>query len=161
MEAFICSLCCGETREQEKCAGCSFFKPVAASRNYRDVPYFSTEEMAASLELERIAEHIETALCQAWSADGANVNDGTAARLLELMMDTYHFNNEAPSIDEPSLAAGNQLLSRTVRDELGHVPADQLVKVLAAVYRSIQRRTTGGSNYLEFISRFTGVRPGR
>ena len=55
------------------------------------------------------------------------------------------------------IAAGHQLFSKTISEELSRVPAEKLVKVLAAVYRSIQRRTIGGSSYLEFVSRFTGV----
>jgi len=37
------------------------------------------------------------------------------------------------------------------------VPAEKLVKVLAAVHRSIHRRTNGGSSYLEFANRFTPI----
>jgi len=157
---FICSLCCGETREQEKCEGCSFVSPVLASRNYRSVPYFSTEEMAKSPELEGIAENIETLLCMVWAADGENVNDRTAARLVEMMIDRYHFKDIEQLIMEPTLASGYQLLFQAVSKELKHVPAEKLVKVLAAVYRAIQRRTNGGSSYLEFVSHFTQICPG-
>lgn len=154
---FICSLCCGGSREQEKCEGCSFFRSATADRNYRSVPNYSTKAMAASVELEGIADVIETALCRVWVADGENVNDRTAARLVELMLDRLHFNDEGQPIADPALAAGHQLFSRMIDKELSHVPAEKLVKVLAAVYRSIQRRTIGGSSYLEFVSRFTGV----
>ena len=156
-ETFICTPCCGEFREQEKCDGCSFFRPASASRNYRSVPYYSTQEMADSLELENISGAIETALCQVWAADGENVNDRTAVRLVELMLDKYHFNDGEPRIDDPVVAAGQQLFSRTIREELSRVPAEKLVKVLTAVYRSIQRRTIGGNSYLKFVSQFTGI----
>jgi hypothetical protein len=156
-ETFICSLCCGENREQEKCEGCSFFRSASAGRNYRSVPHYSTQEMADSFELEGISEVIETALCRVWAADGKNVNDRAAARLVELLLDKYHFNDDTPQIDDPVLATGHQLLSRTISEELPQVPAEKLVKVLAAVSRSIQRRTIGGSSYLEFVSQFTGV----
>lgn len=157
---FICSLCCGETREPETCEGCSFISPVSASRNYRSVPYFSTEEMAESPELEGIAENIETLLCMVWAADGENVNDRTAARLVERMIDRYHFKDDKQPITELAIASGEQLLSQAVSKELKHVPAEKLVKVLAAVYRAIQRRTNGGSSYLEFVSQFTQIYPG-
>ena len=156
-ETFICSMCCGESRESEKCAGCTFFGAVSTCRNYRGAPYFSTEEMAASPALHAIAEVIESALCLVWESDGRNVNDRTVARLVELMLDEYHFNDGGRTIADPVLAAGHQMLSRTIRDDLSHVDAEKLVKVLGAVYRSIQRRTVGGSSYLEFVSRFTGI----
>ncbi|MBA3007397.1 MAG: hypothetical protein KKB91_00165 [Proteobacteria bacterium] len=156
---FICSLCCGETREQEKCEGCSFISPVLASRNYRSVPYFSTEEMAKSPELEGIAENIEKLLCMVWAADSKNFNDGTAARLVERMIDKYHFKDDKQPMAELAIASGDQLLSQAVSQELEHVPTEKLVKVLAAVYRAIQRRTIGGSSYLEFVSHFTQIYP--
>ena len=157
---FICSLCCGETREQEKCEGCSFILPVSASRNYRSVPYFTTEDMADSLELERIAENIETTLCRVWAADSENVNDRIVARLVEMMIDRYHFKDEKQPIMELAIDSAYQLLSQAVSKELKHVPAEKLVKVLAAVYRSIQRRSKGGSSYLEFVGHFTQISPG-
>ena len=156
-ETFICSLCCGETRTQEKCEGCSFFRAASANRNYRRVPFYSIQEMSDSFVLGEISDVIETALCRVWAADGKNVNDRTVSRLVELMLDKYHFNDEKQQIDDPVLAAGYQQFSRTIREELSQVSAEKLVKTLAAVYRSIRRRTMGGSSYLQFVSRFTGV----
>ena len=113
--------------------------------------------MADSLELEGIGQVIETALCRAWTADRKNFNDRIAVRLIELMLDRYHFNEGEQPIDDPVLGAGHQLFSTVISDELSRVPADKLVKVLGAVYRSIQRRTVGGSSYLQFVSQFTGT----
>jgi hypothetical protein len=124
------------------------------------VPYFSTEEMAKSPELEGIAENIEIVLCMVWAADSENVNDRTAARLVERMIDKYHFKDEKQPITELVMASGDPFLSLAVSKELMHVPAETLVKVLAAVYRAIQRRTNGGSGYLEFVSQFTRIYPG-
>ncbi len=157
--SFICSLCCGETREPEKCEGCSFISPVSASRNYRSVPYFSTEEMANTPELEGIAQNIETLLCMVWAADSVNVNDRTVARLVEETIDKYHFKDEKQPITELAIASKDQLSFQTISKELKAVPAEKLVKVLAAVYRAIQRRTIGGSSYLEFVSQFTQISP--
>jgi len=124
------------------------------------VPYFSTQEMADRIELEHIADLIETTLCQVWANDPENVNDRTAARLVELMMDKYHFNDTEPRMDTPVRAEGYAMLSRNISRELSHIAPEVLVKVLAAVYRSIQRRSIGGSSYLQFVSNFTGVEPG-
>ncbi len=156
---FICSLCCGETREQEKCEGCSFISPVSHGRNYRSVPYFSTEEMAHSTELERVANNIETLLCMVWAADAANVNDLAVTRIVEELIDQYHFKDEKQPLTELVIAPRNQLLFQAVTKELQLVPAEMLVKVLATVYRAIQRRSIGGASYLEFVSHFTQIYP--
>lgn len=154
---FICSLCCGESRDAGKCGDCTFFTPTSACRNYRQVPYYPLHEMQDSFELERISLPIESALCKIWEEDSKRVNDGTVARLVELMLDIYHFNDHEARIDDPVLAAGHRKIARTIAEEFSHVPAEKLVKVLATIYRSIQRRTNGGSSYLEFASRFTRI----
>jgi len=80
--------------------------------------------MADSLGLEEIAMVIETALCRVWAADSKNVNDRTVARLVELLLDKYHFNDKEQPIDDPVLANGYQLLSRATSEELTHVSVE-------------------------------------
>lgn len=155
----ICSLCCGESRTEAKCAGCSFFTSASISRNYRSVPYYSTQEMADNHGLESIADVIELSLSRIWANDHQHVDDRTAARLVELMIDRYHFNDEKPRADTSVLEEGFRFFSQNIGEKLAHVHPEQLVKVLAAVYRSIQRRTIGGSSYLQFVSQFTGIGP--
>ncbi|HHD57255.1 MAG TPA: hypothetical protein ENK89_06220 [Desulfobulbaceae bacterium] len=158
---FICSLCCGENRNREECAGCSFSSGSAIERKYQKVPRYSTEEMADSPELEAISNVIETALCEIWVADSEHVDDRVVAGVIESALDHYHFGADEPDPHSSVIAAGYQLLSSAIREELDQVPAEKLVKVLAAVYRSIRRRTNGGCSYLNFISNFTGVYPGK
>lgn len=155
----ICSLCCGQSRTEAKCDGCSFFKSAASNRNYRSVPYYSTQEMADNLDLESIANVVEFSLCQIWVNEDQYVDDRTVARLVELMIDRYHFNDEKPRTDTPVLEEGFRIFSQNIGENLSHIPPEQLVKVLAAVYRSIQRRTIGGTSYLQFVSQFTGISP--
>ena len=155
----ICSLCCGESRTEAKCAGCSFFTSAAISRNYRSVPYYSTQEMVDNPELESIARTVESSLCQIWVHDHQHVDDRTAIRLVELMIDRHHFNDEKPRADTPVLEEEFRFLSQKIGEELAHIHPEQLIKILAAVYRSIQRRTVGGTSYLQFISQFTGIAP--
>jgi hypothetical protein len=156
---FICSLCCGESRTEAKCDGCSFFKSAAISRNYRSVPYYSTQEMADNPELGSIADVVELSLCQIWANDHRHVDDRTAARLVELMIDRYHFKDETPRTDTPVLEDGFRFFTQNTGKNLSHIHPEQLVMVLAAVYRSIQRRTIGGTSYLQFASQFNGISP--
>lgn len=158
-ETFICSLCCGESRTEEQCDGCSFFKSAAVTRNYRSVPHYTTEQMAVNQDLEDVANVIESTLCWVWVNDPQNVNDRTAARLVELMIDSYHFNDEAPQADSPVLENGFRLFVQNTGKTFAQLHSEEVVKVLAAVYRSIQRRTVGGTSYLQFVSQFTGINP--
>lgn len=124
------------------------------------MPYYTTQEMADNPALKFIADVIESTLSQVWTNDPQNVNDRTAARLVELLIDRYHFNDETPQADSPLLDAGFSLFLQEIDTDLSQISPEQLVKVLAAVYRSIQRRTVGGTSYLQFISQFTGTHPG-
>lgn len=141
------------------CDGCSFFKSAVSSRNYRSVPYYSTQEMADNPDLESIANVVELLLCQIWANDHLHVDDRTAVRLVELMIDRYHFSDEKLGTDTLVLEEGFHFFSHVIGEKLSHIHPEQLVKVLSAVYRSIQRRTIGGASYLNFVSQFTGVRP--
>ena len=158
-ETFVCSLCCGESRTEEKCDGCSFFKS-AATRNYRSVPHYTTEQMAVNQDLEGIANVIESTLCRVWANDPHNVNDRAAARLVELMIDRYHFNDGTPQAYSPVLEEGFRLFSQNTEKTFSQLHSEEVVKILVAVYRSIQRRTVGGTSYLQFVSQFTGINPG-
>ena len=113
--------------------------------------------MAENLDLESIANVIEFSLCRIWASDHQHVDDRTVARLVELMIDKYHFNDEKSLADTPVLEEGFRFFSQNIGENLPHTPPEQLVKVLAAVYRSIQRRTVGGNSYLQFVSQFMGI----
>jgi len=115
--------------------------------------------MADNPDLESIANVVELSLCQIWESDPQHVDDRTAARLIELMIDQFHFNDEKSRTDTSVLEEGFRFFSQNIGNNLSHIPPEQLVKVLAAVYRSIQRRTVGGTSYLQFVSQFTGVGP--
>ena len=90
-ETFICSLCCGQTRNIAKCEGCSFFKNANQSRNYRKVPFYEINQMSDSMELQDISNTIESILCGFELKCEELFNDKTAIGLLELFFDKYYF----------------------------------------------------------------------
>ncbi len=153
---FICSQCCGESRSEEKCSGCSFFSGGALRRNYRKIPYFTISEMESSGENERISMVIENTLSRIWNRDKSRINDRTAQRLVEMLLDYYHFGEKPAEMQDQVLSEGYQILLDEIAEELDQVSTEKRVKVLAAIYRSIQRHSTGGTTYLQFINRFTG-----
>lgn len=155
-DTFICSQCCGTSRDPDQCEGCSFFAGSATVRNYRTLPHYTIGEMERSPNNEKIAMVVENTLSLIWNRDKAHVNDRTVQKLVEMLLDKFHFNNDHNDVSDPVLAQGFQRLCVEIDAELGDVPKDKLVKVLGAVYRSIQRRSSGSSTYLQFINRFTG-----
>ncbi|MGD9948399.1 MAG: hypothetical protein AB7U29_07955 [Desulfobulbus sp.] len=156
----VCSQCCGETRTSETCAACSFFSGGVPKKNYRSVPYFETSELSHSIVLEEISRVIESALCTFDVQGNGAFTDKTAMRLIELLLDVHHFKDCSPAVENDALATMFAEMRQVFTLDLKEVAEEDLVKVLAAVYRSIQRRTNGGNAYLTFIRRYAGSRLG-
>lgn len=154
---FICSLCCGQSRNEEKCTGCSFYDNAEVRRNYRKVPFYGTQQMADSLELEGIAHVIESTF-RAFEADSEGAfQDNDAMKLLELFFDKYHFQDEELHFADIIQEDNYQILLKILMENLDKVSLEKLLKVMAAIYRSIQRRTDGRRKYLQFIAQYIPI----
>ena len=122
-------------------------------RNYRNVPHYEIQTLSRSPELEFIASTIETTLCRlGFSGEDVDFMDKDAARLLELFFDLYHFKDTAPKLDDPAQEMGYALFSEVIEEDLSDIPKEDLVRVMATIYRAMQRRTKGGDEYLRFIN---------
>jgi hypothetical protein len=155
----ICSLCCGQTRTSDKCTGCSFYKDASSSRNYRKVPFFEIQEMSNSFELQDIANTVESILCT-FNLEAEEFTDKSASKLLELAFDKYHFKDLEFLVGNVEQKDWFESLSQTIEQDFPKIPEEQLIKVLASIYRSIQRRTRGGREYLQFTQQYVGARIG-
>lgn len=156
---FICSLCCGQSRTPDKCSGCSYYKDASSNRNYRKVPFFEIQEMSNSLDLQDISNVVESVLCSL-NLELEGFNDKSAAKLLELAFDKYHFKDPELSFTNLELKDLFQRMSEAIEQDFPNIPEEKLIKVLSSVYRSIQRRTNGGSEYLQFAQQYVGARVG-
>jgi hypothetical protein len=154
----ICTLCCGQTRNSKKCVGCTFYETEHSNRNYRKVPYFEILEMSDSEELQDISNVIEGALCTFCEDD--QFNDKNAVNLIELLLDTWFFKD--PVLPSCSVVQEVRLnhLQEIIGQDLSSIPEEKLIKIFAAIYRSIQRHTNGGRAYLDFTQRYVGARVG-
>lgn len=155
-----CSQCCGETRGPETCNGCSFFGDGIPLKNYRSIPYYETTALTNSPVLENIANVIESTLCAFDVRSEGRFTDKEALRLIELLLNEHHFKEPLPAIEPPAFASSCTEMRQILASELSAVDEGDLIKVLATVYRSIQRRTNGGNAYLNFIQRYVGPRIG-
>ncbi len=155
---FVCSICCGQSRTAEKCAGCSYYKDVSLIRNYRKVPFYSTQRMSDSSNLQDIANVIESILCQFDTEDENVFTDRQALQLLELAFDRFHFGDTEIKIEDYELKAKFEKMCQIIQTDLPDTSHEEVTKVFASVYRSIQRRTQGGREYLSFIQQYVGIR---
>lgn len=65
---------------------------------------------------------IETTLADIWKTNKANVNDMTVRRLVEMLLDKYHFKDSEAQINDPVLMTGYELLSKRISEKLVQVP---------------------------------------
>jgi hypothetical protein len=126
---------------------------VNSSRNYRNVPHYEIQTLSRSPELEFIASTVESVLCRlGFSGEDETFLDSDAARLLELFFDQYHFKESAPQFSNSAQEKRYALLGEVIEEDLSDIPKEDLVRVMASIYRAIQRRTKGGDEYLRFIN---------
>jgi len=159
-DSFVCTLCCGQSRNPDKCTGCSFYKGDSHDRNYRQVPFYGIRQMSDSMELQDISNVVESILCGFDTETENDFTDKTALQLLELAFDKYHFKDSELKFSNSKLKILFERMSQIIEQELVDTPKEQLIKVLASIYRSIQRRTNGGREYLTFVQQYVGARVG-
>lgn len=153
----ICSLCCGQSRSDEKCTGCSFYDEAGPRRNYRKVPFYGTQHMADSDELVKIGHVIESTIL-AMDIDSEKLfRDSDASKMLELFFDQHHFNDEQLQFADATQEEHYRMLQEAYKKDLDTVPLEKVIKVMAAIHRSIQRRTDGSRKYLQFIHKYIPI----
>ena len=159
-DSFVCSLCCGQSRNLDKCSGCSFYKGDSHDRNYRKVPFYGIRQMSDSIELQDISNVIESILCGFDTETENDFTDKEVLQLLELGFDKYHFKDSELAFSNSTLKILFEKMSQLIEQDLSNTPKEQLIKVLASIYRSVQRRTNGGREYLTFAQQYVGARVG-
>lgn len=159
-DSFVCSLCCGQSRNSDKCTGCSFYKGDSYNRNYRKVPFYGIRQMSDSMELQHISNALESILYSFDTETENDFTDKTVLQLLELAFDKYHFKDSELVFSNSALKILFERMLQLIEQDLFDTPKEQLIKVLSSIYRSVQRRTNGGREYLTFVQQFVGPRVG-
>jgi len=153
-DTFICSLCCGSSRNPDKCANCSFYSQLDKSKNYNKVPYFEILEMKNNFQCIDISVLIENDLC---NFDEENdIDDETAKRILERLLDKYHFQESSIVFNNGLEEAGFAMVNDHIEKNFQEISSVVITKVLGAILRSLKRHTNGKREYLDFIHNFIG-----
>ncbi len=160
-DAFICSLCCGETRSSDKCAGCSFFTDAQSTRNYRQVPHYALPHMSNNMQLQDHANVIESAFCQFDHQLDGRPDDFFFQKIAELLMEHYHFRTENLNFANDLEKQGFEVINRIIQKDLAPLSPDEISRLLGTIYRSILRRAGMGRDYIDFIQGQVGVRIGK
>lgn len=157
-DTMICSLCCGETRSEDMCAGCSYYQKP--KRNYNEIPRFSTDEMQRDTQLSDYSNVIEGALC-AYDLELENkLKDKDAIKILELLLDKYHFLDEKIQTNEQILVSGFDCIETAITKDLPNIKGEILIKTLGVIRFVANRRTKISREYMNIIHQYVGQRIG-
>ncbi len=157
-DGFVCSLCCGTTRNAEKCSECGFYKKP--KRKYNEVPAYSVSEMDGNIELESYGNAIEGALCSYDIETGNNLQDSDAIRIIELLIDKYHFKDNQAEADSPIVTSGVKYIDDVIKEDLKGINNDIVVKIFGVIRFVARRRTKIGREYMRIIHQYVGQRIG-
>ncbi len=152
----ICSLCCGQTRQESTCSECPHYKPPESRRNYADVPAFTTHEMDMNHHLQNCARVIENAVAELDADSGLFIKDAVPIRVYELLIDKYHFGDEKLPVDNGAEEQCLLRVNEAIKRNRSLFDYETLVKVLSVLRFIAKRRTRGGREYLQVVKNFAG-----
>jgi hypothetical protein len=154
----ICSLCCGSTRTEAACSKCMFYQKP--KRNYHEVPAYSVSDMEDNMEFISYGNSIEGALCTYDIKKEGKLNDNDAIRIIELLIDRYHFQDQHMNNENQMITDGVHYVERSMIEDLENVENEDIVKILGAIRFVAKRRTKTGREYMTLIQHYIGQRIG-
>jgi len=157
-DGLVCSLCCGNTRTEEACSECVFYQKP--KKKYNEVPAYSVSEMDGNMELESYGNSIEGALCAYDIENEGKLNDSDAIRIIELLIDKYHFQDQEIEQEHQTVVNGVNYFDKSIREDLKDVENEKIVKVLGVIRFVAKRRTKTGREYMNVIHQYVGQRVG-
>ncbi|MGZ8184669.1 MAG: hypothetical protein ACXWT1_22235, partial [Methylobacter sp.] len=84
------------------------------------------------------------------------LKDADAIKILELLMDKYHFKDAGINCDSPLLSAGFSFVDAVICKDLTGIDELVLVKVLSILHAVVKRLTKTGKEYMNIIHSYAG-----
>jgi len=159
-KGWVCSQCCGSTRQAERCQGCEFYRQSTPTRRYAGIPRFSTQDMASDFQLQSYADAIEGTLCVWDHSHQRLLSDVSALRIIEMLLDKYYYHDSDVSCTDSLLREGFDMVLNSISDDLADVSEGVIVKILGVIHFVARRRSHGGREYLDIIQQYVGLRVG-
>jgi len=155
----VCSLCCGQTRSADLCIECRYYQQP--KRNYSKVPAYMVSEMDGNTMLEDYGDAIEGALCTYDIKIGNNLKDADAIKIVELLIDYYHFADVETEETNQIILNGMYYVNEVIKNDLEDVDKTIVVKILGVIRFVAKRRTKTGREYMAIIHKHVGLRVGK
>ncbi len=111
-------------------------------------------------DLQSCANTVEATLCLWDSRNRGTLNDSSAIKVLEMLLDRYHY-KDCEVVETDSLVLeGFEMVLQSMAEDLPDTPAETIVKILGVIHFVARRRTRGGREYFDVIHEYVGLRGG-
>jgi histone deacetylase complex regulatory component SIN3 len=137
---------------------CYYYREPKPQNKYKDLPMFSLQRMDDDIDLQNYANAIESTLCSFDQSENQQLSDKTVLRILELLLDKYHFKQNDSSTEDSLINKGFTLVLSTIKEDLADLPEDSITKMIGTIYFVAKRRSKGNREYLDFIHRYVGIK---
>jgi hypothetical protein len=114
--------------------------------------------MNGNYELESYSNAIEGALCSYDIENKKGLNDNDAIRVVELLIDKYHFGDQKIETDNQIIASGVDFVDGAIIKDLHDVSKEIIIKILGVIRFVAKRRTKTGREYMNIIHQYVGQR---
>jgi hypothetical protein len=114
--------------------------------------------MDGNPELESYGNSIEGALCAFDNDNNGLLKDKDAVRIVELLIDKYHFLDSEVEEKDNLIIDGVQFVDRSISEDLHDLNKEEIVKVLGVIRFVAKRRTKIGREYMNIIHQYVGLR---
>lgn len=100
---------------------------------------------------------IESAIAELDASSNYEIKDVVPIRIYELLLDKYHFKDEAIGVDSGAEEYGYRIVNDAIKNNRKLFDYETLVKVIAVLRLVARRRTRGGREYLRVVQAYAGV----
>ncbi|MGZ5050281.1 MAG: hypothetical protein ACXWF8_02720 [Methylobacter sp.] len=150
----VCSICCGTIRVEESCSNCAYYQKP--KRKYNEVPSFTTNQVHASEQLTAYSNTLEGAFCIYDVENKKILKDADVVKILELLMDKYHFKDVEINCDSPFVLAGFNFVDTVIGKDLAGIEEQELVKLLSVLHYVVKKLSKTGKEYMNIIHQYAG-----
>lgn len=120
------------------------------------MPSFTTNQVHESDVLTGYSNAIEGAFCAYDIENNKALNDADAIKILELLIDKYHFKDTEINCDSSFLSAGFNFVDAVIGRDLAGIDELELVKLLCILHAVVKRLTKTGKEYMNIIHSYAG-----
>jgi len=115
----------------------------------------------ADIDLQSYGDSIEGTLCAYDEENKNKLSDHDAIRIIESLMDIYHFKDQCSNEENLLISNGVKRLEISINEDLNDVSHEVLVKILGVIRFVARRRTKTGREYMNIIHQYVGLRISR